>query len=196
MLLYHLHDWQHAALAPFRFAAEATQAAFQNPFFPASHIPALAARVAAGAELFERTTRRFGKPSFGLETVRIFREPVKVEEEIVMRKAVLPACCISSATLDAENDPRVLIVAPMSGHHATLLRGTVEAMLPDHDVYITDWIDAKMVPLSQGKFDLEDYVYLRHGIHSHAGAGCASGRRVPAGAAGAGGRGACSRECQ
>ena len=56
------------------------------------------------------------------------------------------------------SDPRVLIVAPMSGHHATLLRGTVESMLPDHDVYITDWVDAKIVPLSQGKFDLEDYI--------------------------------------
>jgi poly(3-hydroxybutyrate) depolymerase len=112
--------------------------------------------MAASAELFERTTRHFGKPSFGLKSTRIFRESVKVEEEIVLTKPFCNLLHFKRHT-DAE-DPKVLLVAPMSGHHATLLRGTVEAMLPDHDVYITDWIDAKMVPLSKGKFDLEDNI--------------------------------------
>jgi len=142
-------------MAPFRMVAEATQAAFQNPFLPASYTR-FGRVLAAGAELFERTTRRFGKPVFGLDTVRIFREPVAVTEEVVLQK---PFCNLLhfKRAID-RNDPRVLIVAPMSGHHSTLLRGTVEAMLPDHDVYITDWMDAKLVPLSAGKFDLEDYI--------------------------------------
>jgi len=156
MILYHLHDWQRAALAPLRFAAEATQAVFQNPLFPATHTR-FGKVMAAGAEMFERTTRRFGKPSFGLDKVKISRtEQVKVEEEVIMAK---PFCRLLHFKRDIERiDPKVLVVAPMSGHHATLLRGTVEDMLPDHDVYITDWIDAKMVPLAMGKFDLEDYI--------------------------------------
>ncbi len=155
MILYHLHDWQRATMAPFRMAAEATQAAFQNPYFPASYTK-FGRAIAAGAELFERATRRFGKPVFGLNTVKIFRQSIAVEEEFVVTK---PFCRLLHFKRHIEaNDPKVLIVAPMSGHHSTLLRGTVEAMLPDHDVYITDWIDAKLVPLSAGKFDLEDYI--------------------------------------
>jgi len=155
MILYHLHDWQRATMAPFRMAAEATQAAFQNPYFPASYTK-FGRTIAAGAELFERATRRFGKPHFGLKTVKIFRQSVPIEEEILLAK---PFCRLLHFKRHIEaNDPKVLIVAPMSGHHSTLLRGTVEAMLPDHDVYITDWIDAKLVPLAAGKFDLEDYI--------------------------------------
>ena len=155
MLLYHLHDWQHAALAPFRLAANAAQATFQNPFFPGTHTQ-VGRTIAAGAQLFERTTRRFTKPIFGLDTIRIAREPVEIEEEIVLAK---PFCRLLHFKRHVNrNDPKVLVVAPMSGHHSTLLRGTVEALLQEHDVYITDWIDAKMVPLSKGKFDLEDYI--------------------------------------
>lgn len=154
MFLYHVHDWQRAVLAPFRLVAEATQAAFQNPFFPTSYTR-FGRAVAAGAELFERTTRRFSKPSFDFKTTRIFRKQVTVDEETILTK---PFCRLVHFKRHIEaDDPKVLIVAPMSGHHSTLLRGTVEAMLPDHDVYITDWIDAKMVPLALGKFDLEDY---------------------------------------
>lgn len=155
MMLYHFHDWQRAALAPFRLAAEATQAAFKNPFFPASGTP-FGKVIAAGAEMFERTTRRFGKPSFGLKSVKHLGNKINIEEEIVLTK---PFCRLLHFKRDTDaKDPKVLVVAPMSGHHATLLRGTVEDMLPDHDVYITDWIDAKLVPLALGKFDLEDYI--------------------------------------
>ncbi|MBV8061406.1 MAG: polyhydroxyalkanoate depolymerase [Alphaproteobacteria bacterium] len=155
MLLYHLHDWQRAAMAPFRIAAEATQAAFHNPFFPATYTH-FGRAVAAGAELVERTTRQFGKPAFGLHSTVIAGDTVKVEEEVVLTK---PFCKLLHFKRHTDRvDPIVLVVAPMSGHYATLLRGTVEALLPEHDVYITDWVDAKMVPLSHGKFDLEDYI--------------------------------------
>jgi poly(3-hydroxybutyrate) depolymerase len=165
MLLYHFHDWQHAALAPFRLAAEATHAAFHNPLFPAGQQTQFGRTVAAGAELFERSTRRFAKPAFGLTSARCGREEVKVEEEVVLTK---PFCRLLHFKRQiGRKDPRVLLIAPMSGHYATLLRGTVEALLPEHDVYVTDWADAKMVPLFQGKFDLEDYItyvmdFIRH----------------------------------
>lgn len=155
MLLYHFYDWQRAAMAPFRFAAEATQAAFHNPFFLARHTH-FGRAIAAGAELVERTTRDFGKPAFNLHTTDVAGDTVKVEEEIVLTK---PFCNLLHFKRHTDRvDPVVLIVAPMSGHYATLLRGTVEALLPEHDVYITDWIDAKMVPLAHGKFDLEEYI--------------------------------------
>lgn len=155
MMLYHLHDWQRAVMAPFHIAAEATQWAFQNPFMPPnkSH---LGRTVAAGAELVERGTRNFGKPEFGLHETVIGGEKIAVTEEIIARK---PFCNLRHFQRATDNqDPKVLIVAPISGHHATLLRGTVEAMLPDHDVYITDWVDAKLVPLAKGKFDLDDNI--------------------------------------
>ncbi|MGB9153727.1 MAG: polyhydroxyalkanoate depolymerase [Alphaproteobacteria bacterium] len=155
MMLYHFHDWQRAAIAPFRMAAEASKIAFQNPFMPSTHTH-FGRSVAAGAELFERTTRHFTKPGFGLRHTTVRGEPVAVTEEIISRKPFCNLLHFKRAT--EANDPKVLIVAPISGHYATLLRGTVEAMLPDHDVYITDWIDAKMVPLSKGKFDLEDNI--------------------------------------
>ncbi|MDE1901456.1 MAG: polyhydroxyalkanoate depolymerase [Alphaproteobacteria bacterium] len=154
-MLYHFHDMQRAAIAPFRAAAEATRLTLHNPFFPTAHTP-LGRTMAAGAELFERTTRHFSKPSFGLKTTRIAGETVAVTEETVAAKPFCNLVHFKRAT-DAQ-DPKVLIVAPISGHHATLLRGTVEAMLPDHDVYITDWVDAKLVPLAKGKFDLEDNI--------------------------------------
>jgi poly(3-hydroxybutyrate) depolymerase len=163
MFLYHVHDWQNAALIPWRLAAEATQAAFQNPYIPASYTQAGRA-IAASAEMFERTTRPFNKPVFNLKNTKFRGQTFEIEEEVV---DVKPFCRLLHFKRFAANpdvaehlakDPRVLIVAPISGQHATLLRGTVEAMLPEHDVYITDWIDAKQVPLAEGKFDLEDNI--------------------------------------
>jgi len=156
MMLYHIHDWQRAAMAPFRMAAEATQLAFQNPFMPTTHTR-FGRTMAAGAELFERTTRHFGKPSFGLKHTRVRGDTVEVTEEIIDHKAFCNLLHFKRH-IEANDDPKVLIAAPISGHHASLLRGTIEAMLPDHDVYITDWIDAKLVPLAKGKFDLEDNI--------------------------------------
>ena len=155
MLLYHLHDMQRAVLSPLRLAAEVTQATFHNPFFPVSYTE-LGRTVAAGAEMIERGTRHFGKPEFGLKTTTIAGEKVAVTEE---SRLTLPFCNLKHFRRATDRvDPVVLLVAPMSGHHATLLRGTVEALLPEHDVYITDWLDARMVPLSAGTFDLEDFI--------------------------------------
>lgn len=155
MLLYHFHDWQRAAIAPFRAVAEAAQFALKNPFLHAGNTE-VGKHMAAGMELFERVTRRYGKPEFGIAAVKIRGDMVPVSEEIIAEK---PFCSLRHFKCESDKPkPKMLVVAPMSGHHATLLRGTVEALIPDHEVYITDWTDAKLVPLSQGKFDLEDYI--------------------------------------
>src|SRR4051812_8847510 len=149
-----------------RLAAEATQTAFQNPFVPASYTR-MGRSVAAGAELLERLTRRFPKPPFGLRTTTIGGEIVKVTQQAVVNK---PFCTLKRFVRATDRrDPQVLVVAPMSGHHATLLRGTVEALLPEHDVYITDWLDARTVPLSRGSFDLEDYITYVMAFLAHLG---------------------------
>lgn len=158
-MLYHFYDLQHALLTPARVSAEITKTVFKNPWNPMSYTQA-GRTIAAGAELFERTTRRFGKPDWMLHSTIIDGKEVHVEAQRVVEK---PFCELTHFKRDVKrNDPRVLIVAPMSGHFATLLRGTVEALLPHHDVYITEWIDARQVPLKEGKFDLDDYInYVR-----------------------------------
>ncbi|MGB4100400.1 MAG: polyhydroxyalkanoate depolymerase [Alphaproteobacteria bacterium] len=153
--LYQFYDMNHALMAPVRMAAETARMVFQNPFLPASYT-GFGRAVAAGAELIERTTRRFGKPDFGLHSTTIDGRAVDVIEEVVKTK---PFCrLLHFQRLTPHKDPRLLIVAPMSGHHATLLRGTIEALLPDHDVFVTDWIDARQVPVSKGQFNLDDYI--------------------------------------
>ena len=154
-MLYQLYDVYQASLTPARIGAEMVKNALQNPFVPASYT--LAGRtMAAGAEMFERATRRFGKPEFELHETVIDGKRVEVIEEDILQK---PFCTLMRFRRRIRrNDPKVLIVAPISGHHATLLRGTVEALLPHHDVYITDWEDARQVPLKAGRFNLDDYV--------------------------------------
>jgi len=104
-------------------------------------------------------TRRYEKPEFGLTSTVVEGQNVAVTEEIVWER---PFCRLIHFARDlppnAVRQPRLVIVSPMSGHYATLLRGTVEAFLPKHDVYITDWSDARMVSLTAGKFGFEDYV--------------------------------------
>ena len=163
LMLYHLHELQHAALVPVRAFAEAVQSLYRHPWHPLSYT-SLGRAVAAGAELVERTTRRYPKPPFNLPTTRIDGEDVAVREVVVYRK---PFCDLLHFQRQTDRrDPRVLVVAPMSGHYATLLRGTVETLLPEHDVYITDWVDARQVPLSTGPFTLDDYIdYVRELLH-------------------------------
>ena len=138
--------------------ADATRLAFQSPFNPFAET-AFGKSVAAAAELFERTTRRYGKPEFGLHETVVDGRPVPLVERVVWERP-FGALLHFKRELPAGRpaDPRLLIVAPLSGHYATLLRGTVEAMLPEHEVYITDWQDARMVPLAAGPFDLDDYI--------------------------------------
>ena len=125
---------------------------------PLSHT-AYGRAIAAGFEVFERATRRYGKPEFGLEHTVIEGEEVSVHEKVIWSK---PFCNLLHfervMPSGAARGPKLLLVAPMSGHYATLLRGTVETMLPHADVYITDWVDARMVPLQDGTFDLDDYI--------------------------------------
>ncbi|RLQ89289.1 polyhydroxyalkanoate depolymerase [Notoacmeibacter ruber] len=157
-MLYHVYEWQRAALEPARALADATRMTFSNPLNPFSR-NAIGRSIAASAELFERMTRRYEKPAFGLSETEIDGKTVAVSEEIVWRH---PFCNLLHFRRDLpkgrSEGARYLLVAPMSGHYATLLRGTVEAMLPHGDVFITDWVDARDVPLSQGAFDLDSYI--------------------------------------
>ncbi|UVC08487.1 polyhydroxyalkanoate depolymerase [Rhizobium sp. TH2] len=165
-MFYQLYELNHAAMAPWRAAAESMRVAYRNPFNPMAYTK-LGRAFAAGFEVFERATRRYGKPAFGLDTTDIGGKQVSVHENVVWSK---PFCdllhferCLPSGH---KKDPKILIVAPMSGHYATLLRGTVETLLPDAEIYITDWKDARMVPLSEGRFDLDDYIdYVIEMIH-------------------------------
>lgn len=154
-MLYHLHEFQHAALAPMRLVAEALQTVYSHPWMPISYT-SFGRTMAASLELVERTTRRYAKPQFNLPTTTIDGQEVAVREVVVYEK---PFCSLLHFQRQTDRrDPRVLVVAPVSGHYATLLRGTVEALLPEHDVYITDWVDARDVPLSEGSFSLDDYI--------------------------------------
>ncbi|MEZ5762956.1 MAG: polyhydroxyalkanoate depolymerase [Xanthobacteraceae bacterium] len=154
--LYWMYEMGQASLNPVRAVTDATKLLFQNPLNPFSHTE-FGKSVAAGCELFERTTRRYGKPEWGIDEVQVGGTRVPVHISSIWEK---PFCRLLhfERMMPRAPQPRVLIVAPMSGHYATLLRGTVEAFLPDHDVYITDWADARMVPMSAGRFDLDDYI--------------------------------------
>ncbi|GAB4124652.1 MAG: polyhydroxyalkanoate depolymerase [Rhodothalassiaceae bacterium] len=155
-MLYSLYEMQHSAIAPLRFMADQGQILFRSPYNPWSYTPP--GRVLAAAlDLFEHVTRRYGKPRFGFETVRCRGKTLPVREEILHRRPFGQLRHFVREGVKA-GDPKVLLVAPMSGHFATLLRGTVEALLPDHDVYITDWRDARDIPLYEGRFDLDDYI--------------------------------------
>ncbi len=154
-MLYQLYEFQCAAAKSLNFFAQAAQTAMRSPFMLGGQSE-LGRFVDATAEMLERGTRRFGKPGFGLRDTNIGGETVAVTEAVVLDK---PFCQLRHfARATGRDDPKVLIVAPLSGHHATLLRGTVGALLPHHDIYITDWVDARCVPLSTGEFSFDDYV--------------------------------------
>ena len=142
-MLYLLHDASQFMLSPARMAASITKLVCESPLSPLTYTPTGRALIAS-CELFERTTRSYAKPVFDLPA----------SERIVWQRPF----CRMIAFGPPSNKPKVLIVAPMSGHYATLLRGTVAAFLDSHQVFITDWSDAKQVPQSKGQFDLSDYV--------------------------------------
>jgi poly(3-hydroxybutyrate) depolymerase len=171
-LLYHLHEYQRALFAPATQWAEATARVFSEPESWFSQLPG-ASRVAAGYELLYRLGKRYDKPKFGITAVEAHGAKVSVVEETVLEK---PFCRLQRFSRQSDrhdvltrldDDSPVLVVAPLSGHHATLLRETVTQLLSDHTVYITDWIDARLVPIDQGAFTLDDYVayvraFMRH----------------------------------
>ncbi|MGE0611499.1 MAG: polyhydroxyalkanoate depolymerase [Hyphomicrobiales bacterium] len=158
-MLYQMFEMNHALLSPARATADAWRLALKNPLNPASYTT-WGRSISAACELFERATRRYGKPEFGIDSTLVGGERVAVHEEVVWQR---PFCKLlhfrreMPANHKGDTDP-LLIVAPLSGHYATLLRGTVRAMLPRHDVYITDWADARTVPLAKGTFGFDDYV--------------------------------------
>ncbi len=158
-MLYQLHELKHALTTPLRIQAVLTRSVFQNPFNPLSHTQ-IGRTIAASAEMAERMTRRFERPEFGIHETKIGGKTVAVEENIIVEKPF--GSLLNFKRKTKRNDPKVLIAAPLSGHYATLLKGTVLALLPHHDVYITDWEDSRQVPLSDGTFNFDDYVtYLR-----------------------------------
>jgi len=159
-MLYYLYEMNHAALAPWRAAADAGLSFWKNPSNPLASTQ-MGRSMAASLEMFERSTRRYGKPAFEITEAIIDDDLVAIQETEIMRKSFCSLLHFRKNwpdTVQSVTRRKLLIVAPMSGHYATLLRGTVEAMLPHFDVYVTDWIDARSVPLSQGKFDLDDYI--------------------------------------
>ncbi len=156
---YNMYEMAHLALSPARAISDATRLAFKNPLNPMTHT-LMGRNLAAASELFERITRRYGKPIFGLDSTMVNGTLAQVHEQIVWER---PFCKLIHFQREFHGtppavQPKLLIVAPMSGHYATLLRGTVETFLPTHEVYITDWSDARQVPLALGHFDLEDYI--------------------------------------
>jgi poly(3-hydroxybutyrate) depolymerase len=171
--LYYAYEAAHTVMAPARAVSDATRLYFRNPVNPLTHTP-LGRSLAASAEMFERVTRRYGKPLFDLPTTTVDGRITPVTERVVWQR---PFCRLvhfdRALPPQHPRQPALLIVAPMSGHYATLLRGTVEAFLPAHEVYITDWEDARMVPMSAGVFDLDEYIdyviamldHLAGGVH-------------------------------
>jgi len=156
---YEMHEMAHLALAPARAFSDVAVTWLEHPINPLSYSTA-GRNLVASAKIFEQLTRRYDKPAFGLTTTTIHGHTVPVIERVVWERRFCKLLHFDRLfeTASSEPSPKLLIVAPMSGHHATLLRGTVEAFLPFYDVYITDWVDARMVPLAAGGFDLDDYI--------------------------------------
>jgi poly(3-hydroxybutyrate) depolymerase len=160
-MLYQIREAQRAILNPVSDWATTMSQLYANPYSPFSYMP-MANRFSAGFDLLNRLGKEYEKPAFGLTTTTIDGETVSVVEKVQLSK---PFCrllrferLLPDRLTKRSADPSVLIFAPLSGHHATLLRDTVRGMLPDHNVYITDWIDARQVPVSAGPFHLDDYV--------------------------------------
>ena len=162
-MLYQLHELNRAMMAPWVHLAEANSRIFSNPSSWASSLPG-AERIAAGNELVHRLGKDYEKPPWNIHEVEVEGHKVPVLEQEILRKPFCRLVRFKRYSDDAQtiaalkDDPVVLVVAPLSGHHATLLRDTVRTLLRDHKVYVTDWIDARMVPVEDGAFGLDDYV--------------------------------------
>ena len=169
-MLYQMHEMNRTLLSPLIQWAEASSKLFTNPVSPFAHTP-FAQRIAAGYELMFRLGKDYEKPSYGITSVDIDGQRVSVIEDIELEK---PFCKLLHFRKESRNSkktkqPKILLVAPLSGHHATLLRDTVKTLLPEHDVYITDWTDARMVSMDHGAFHLHDYVYYVQDFIRHLG---------------------------
>ena len=161
-MLYQLHEFNRSLMLPLVQWADAGARLFTDPVSPLAHTP-FSQRIAAGYELMYRLGKDYEKPAFDITSTLINDKEVGIVEEVTK---TLPFCRLlhfkknlSNKDVSALKQPTVLLVAPLSGHHSTLLRDTVRGLLPEHDVYITDWTDARMVPASDGAFHLHDYIY-------------------------------------
>ncbi|WP_345795786.1 polyhydroxyalkanoate depolymerase [Castellaniella sp. MT123] len=165
-MLYDLHELQRSLLAPFTAFTETGSQLFSNPYSPLAYTP-LSRQFAAAYELAHRVGKDYQKPAWNLPFTTIDGRETAVHEDIALAQ---PFCHLVHFRRETtRQDPRVLLVAPLSGHHATLLRDTVRALLPSHDVYVTDWIDARMVPIADGTFGLDDYVHYIQAFLVHLG---------------------------
>ncbi|HKT16079.1 MAG TPA: polyhydroxyalkanoate depolymerase [Allosphingosinicella sp.] len=154
-MLYDAYEMQRSLLAGVSTLANIGAGWMQNPANPLAY-SSMGPIVSSALDVFAHASAPRGKPEFGLPTTTVDGKEVVVREEVVLAK---PFGHLKHFRREGiEGSPRLLIVAPMSGHFATLLRGTVARLLPKFDVFITDWADAKLVPLSQGGFDLDDYI--------------------------------------
>lgn len=161
-MLYQLHELNRSLLNPLIQWAEASSKLFSDPVSPLAYTP-FAQPIAAGYELMYRLGKDYEKPHFDISSVSIKGKDVRIIEEVAEEKSFCTLLHfkkdMSAKAYAALKQPTILLVAPLSGHHATLLRDTVRSLLVDHDVYITDWRDARMVPLTEGPFHLHDYIY-------------------------------------
>jgi poly(3-hydroxybutyrate) depolymerase len=171
-MLYQLYETQRALLSPFAEFASASSKLYSHPLSPFAHTP-MADRVSAGLDLMHRLSKEYEKPEFEITSVEIDGTEVAVQQQTAVEKPFCRLLRFKRYTDDMpmltrmKTQPSVLVVAPLSGHHATLLRDTVRSLLHDHKVFITDWTDARMVPLDAGPFHLDDYVayvqeFIRH----------------------------------
>jgi len=161
-MLYQLHELNRSLLNPLIQWAEASSKLFSDPVSPLAYTP-FAQPIAAGYELMYRLGKDYEKPHFDISSVSIKGKDVRIIEEVAEEKSFCTLLHfkkdMSAKAYAALKQPTILLVAPLSGHHATLLRDTVRSLLVEHDVYITDWRDARMVPLTEGPFHLHDYIY-------------------------------------
>jgi poly(3-hydroxybutyrate) depolymerase len=157
--MYWVYEMALASLSPARAIADVTRLYYKNPANPLAYTT-YGKSMAAAAELFERSTRRYGRPDWMIEDTIVGAERVPVQIVPVWERPFCRLLHFQRSFIRAPRrpQPKLLIVAPMSGHYATLLRGTVEAFLPNHEVYITDWANAATVPLAAGRFDLDGYI--------------------------------------
>jgi poly(3-hydroxybutyrate) depolymerase len=171
-MLYQLYETQRAMMAPFAEFASASAKLYSHPLSPFAHVP-MSQRLSAGFDLLHRLAKEYEKPAFGITSATVGTVEVAVQEQVALEKAFCRLLRFKRFTDNPQaleqmkSQPTVLVVAPLSGHHSTLLRDTVKSLLHDHKVFITDWTDARMVPVDKGPFHLDDYVgyvqeFIRH----------------------------------
>ena len=171
-MLYQIYETQRAMMAPFAEFASASAKLYSHPLSPFAQMP-MSQRVSASFDLLHRLAKEYEKPRFEITSADVDGVAVAVQEQVPIEKPFCRLLRFKRFTDDPraldkmKAQPTVLVVAPLSGHHSTLLRDTVKSLLHDHKVFITDWTDARMVPAEQGPFHLDDYVayvqeFIRH----------------------------------